>query len=107
MQDLPVQIALFHAVVIHKSDATDSGRREIKSERRTESAGPHQQNPTALEPLLPAEAHFGQQEMAAVSDKFPSIQFRERHVVSGHRSVLPHCILSLYFFSSCCSAWIT
>ena len=86
MQDLPLQIAAVHHVVIGDPQMAHSGRRQVERRRRSQAARTDHQHPRAFESPLPFHAHFLQQQVSRVTlveiDRFSG------HVRTNHRPPL-------------------
>lgn len=70
MEDLPVQIAEVHFIVIYQTQRADSRRRKVRGSRRAQSSGPGNNNPRPLELLLSLFAESPQHYLATVSLPF-------------------------------------
>ena len=70
VNDLPLQVGEIDDIEIHEADSANSGRSQIKTERRAESARADQQNARLLQLQLTFHAHFGHDEVAAVTEDF-------------------------------------
>ena len=67
VDDLPLQIGVIDDVEVHQSDAADARRRQVHAEGRAQTAGSDQQHLSRLELQLPLHAHFGHDQVAAVT----------------------------------------
>ena len=81
MQDLPLQVAPIHHVVVRQPQVAYARRRQIERGRRTEPTGADHQHPRAFEPPLAFDADFGQQQV-------PRVAFVEVHRIG--RQFGPH-----------------
>ena len=67
VQDLSLQVCEVDYIVVDDAYLPYSGCREIEGEGRAQTAGADEKNPSSLEPLLPLQAHLGDEKVAAVA----------------------------------------
>ena len=64
IQNLPLQVGHVHPVEIHQTDGPHARRRQIERQRRTQPAGPGNQNAAVFESDLALLAHLGEEKVA-------------------------------------------
>jgi hypothetical protein len=67
VNDLPLQVAEVYGVVIAQSESTDAACRKVQRRRRTQSPQPDNQGMASQQALLPLNADFIQQNVAAIA----------------------------------------
>src|SRR5690606_22238710 len=70
MQDLPLQVVQRDDIIIDDPDGADTGRGEIKRNRRAKAAGAHDQDTRLFQPLLARATDIPQNEMPLVALDF-------------------------------------
>src|SRR5262249_3707388 len=75
MQDLSLQIAVIDDVEIDQPQPPDAGRRQIQTQRRTQSARADQKRARGLQFALTFQPDFGQNQVAVVASQFVFVQF--------------------------------
>jgi hypothetical protein len=67
VRDLPLQVGVFHAVGVDKTDASDARGCEIERSWAAEAARTDEQHAAGLEAALTLGAEFRQHEVAAIA----------------------------------------
>lgn len=78
MNDLALQIGQVDRVEIRQMQLTDTGRRQIQRDRRTEAAEADDQHAAVFELQLPIDVDVLQQNLPAVAQQFLIIQHGRR-----------------------------
>ena len=67
MDDLPLEIAQFHSVVVDKAETTDTCSGEVERCGRAQAASTHNEHTGLIQPALTLIAHVGQAEVAGMT----------------------------------------
>jgi hypothetical protein len=70
VDDLALQVGVIDHVEVHNAERADARGRQVKRQRRTESARSDAQDFRGLQLLLPFHAHLGHDQMARVAQDF-------------------------------------
>jgi hypothetical protein len=73
---LPLKVRLVHRIVVHDSDGSNPGSRQVLQSWGTQSAGSYHEDARPGESLLTAQSDLGNQQVPAVTPQLSSVQVR-------------------------------